>query len=98
MNEFSRSLAVVIGINDYQNGISPLQTAVPDGIAIATILQDIYHYQLVHPIFKSGIIINQYATGEYLKSLFTEILPQKIKPTKSDRLLLYFAGTWDCPQ
>ena len=33
MSEFDRSLAVVIGINEYQNGIDALQTAVPDAIA-----------------------------------------------------------------
>ncbi|MEM9273885.1 MAG: hypothetical protein AAGA80_13095 [Cyanobacteria bacterium P01_F01_bin.143] len=36
MSEFDRSLAIVIGINDYQNGIDPLQTAVPNAIAIAS--------------------------------------------------------------
>ena len=30
MSEFPRSLAVVIGINNYQNGIDTLQTAVAD--------------------------------------------------------------------
>ena len=92
MTEFSRSLAVVIGINEYQNGITRLKTAVPDAIAIASILQDSYQYQLIHPDFKSGIIVNQSATSNCLTRLFTKILPQKIKPTKNDRLLLYFAG------
>ncbi len=93
MNEFERSLAVVIGINDYQNGIAPLQTAVPDVIAIAEILQSTYQYEIIHPEFPSGgVIINQYATKEHLKTLLTEVLPHKIKPTKRDRLLFYFAG------
>lgn len=92
MSEFARSLAVVIGINKYQNGIAQLKTAVPDAIAIASILQDSYQYQLVHPNYETGVIINQYATGKHLKSLFTEVLLQQIKPTQSDRLLIYFAG------
>ncbi len=92
MSEFARSLAVVIGINEYQNGIARLNTAVPDAVAIASILQDSYQYQLVHPHFKTGVIVNRYATKELLKSLFTDLLPNKIKPTKSDRLLIYFAG------
>ena len=92
MTEFERSFAVVIGINDYQNGIASLKTAVPDALAIATILQDSYQYQLVHPSFETGVIVNDYATGDRLKHLFTEVLPEQIRPSSSDRLLLYFAG------
>ena len=92
MTEFSRSLAVVIGINEYQNGIARLKTAVPDAVAIATILRDSYQYQLVHPDFETGVIVNQYATKDNLTTLLTDILPNKIKPTQSDRLLVYFAG------
>ncbi|MGL5939085.1 MAG: eIF2A-related protein [Waterburya sp.] len=92
MSEFARSLAVVIGINEYQNGIARLKTAVPDAVAIATILKDSYQYQLVHPNFATGVIVNQYATGDLLRSLFTDLLLKQIKPTKSDRLLIYFAG------
>ena len=92
MTEFARSLAVVIGINAYHNSIASLKTAVPDAMAIASILKDSYQYQLVHPDGKSGVIVDRYATSDRLKRLFTETLPQKINPTKSDRLLLYFAG------
>ena len=35
MTEFERSLAIVIGINEYNHGIAHLQTAVPDAVAIA---------------------------------------------------------------
>jgi hypothetical protein len=73
MTEFARSLAVVIGINEYQNGIARLKTAVTDAVAIATILKDSYQYQLVHPNFETGVIINQYATGDLLTSLFTDL-------------------------
>ena len=38
MSEFSRSLAVVIGINQYSNGISSLQTALNDAREIGRIL------------------------------------------------------------
>jgi WD40 repeat protein len=92
MSEFDRSLAVVIGINEYQHGIARLKTAVPDAVAIATILQDSYQYQLIHSQFETGVIVDRYATRESLKSLFTNLLPNRIKPTQSDRLLLYFAG------
>ncbi|MGL4621773.1 MAG: caspase family protein, partial [Chroococcidiopsis sp.] len=58
----------------------------------ATILKDSYQYQLIHPDFDTGVIVNQYANNDRLKSLFTDILPHRIKPTQSDRLLVYFAG------
>ena len=92
MTEFKRSIAVVIGINEYHRGIAHLQTAVPDAVAIAKILDNCYEYELVHPEFESGVIINQYATKDRLKSLFTDILANQIKPTEGDRLLVYFAG------
>ena len=92
MTEFSRSLAIVIGINEYHHGIAKLKTAVPDAMAIATILKDSYQYQLVHPSFDTGVILDRYATQESLESLFTDLLPDRIKPTTSDRLLIYFAG------
>ena len=92
MTEFERSLAIVIGINNYQNGISALKSAVPDAMMIANILQNTYEYKLIHPDFDSGIIVNRYATKDRLETLLKDILPHKIKPTKSDRLLFYFAG------
>ena len=92
MKEFDRNLAVVIGINDYQNGIDKLRTAVPDAVAIAEILQNTYNYELIHPDFNSGVVVNQYPTKDKLQKLLTDILPNKIKPTKSDRLIFYFAG------
>ena len=92
MSEFARSLAVVIGINKYQNGIAQLKTAVPDAMAIAHILKNSYQYQLVHPDYEMGVIVDRFGTGERLRNLFTEVLPKQIKPTQSDRLLIYFAG------
>jgi hypothetical protein len=43
-SEFNLNFAVVIGINDYHNGISPLGTAKQDAEAIAAILEQDYHY------------------------------------------------------
>ena len=92
-NSFARSIAVVIGINEYQNGIDLLQTAVPDAVEIAKILRDNYQYQFVHFLdCETGVIENQYATKDNLETLLTDILPNQIKPTKSDRLIFYFAG------
>jgi uncharacterized short protein YbdD (DUF466 family) len=38
-HQFNRNFAVVIGINDYTNGIRELETAVPDAHKLAEILQ-----------------------------------------------------------
>ena len=92
MRDFDRSLAVVIGINDYQNGIDPLQTAVPDAVAIAELLRDTYEYTLINPDRDSEAIVDRYATKSKLETLLKDILPNKIKPTESDRLIFYFAG------
>ena len=83
MSEFTRSLAVVIGINDYGNGIDPLKTAVNDAEAIAQLLEDQHEYEIC-PLF------DQEATLLRLKSLLEEELPQKLG--SNDRLLFYFAG------
>ena len=52
MKEFQRSLAIVIGINQYQNGIHPLRTAKPDAVKFARLLRRTYEYSLVHPTFR----------------------------------------------
>ncbi|MGL4883392.1 MAG: hypothetical protein ACRC8K_20370 [Waterburya sp.] len=58
-----------------QDGIAQLKTDVPDAVAIASIFQDSYQYQLIHPDYETGIIVDRFATGDRLKSLFTDILP-----------------------
>jgi hypothetical protein len=59
-SEFKLNLAVVIGINDYRNGISELGTARQDAEAIAKILETDYQYQ-VH------LITENQATSQNLK-------------------------------
>ncbi|NET46391.1 caspase family protein [Okeania sp. SIO2B3] len=85
---FNRNIAVVIGINNYQNGINPLKTAVNDAKAIADLLEQEYEYQQVIRLFPN----NQEATLAQLNQLLFETLPKEIKPTQGDRLLFYFAG------
>ena len=58
-SKFKLNLALVIGINNYQNGISPIGTARQDAEAIATILQTQQQYQ-VHLLTES-----QARGGEY---------------------------------
>ena len=87
---FQRNIAVVIGINNYQNGIHSLKTAVNDASAIADLLQKEYKYQEVIRLFPHDD--HGEATREKLKELLFDKLPNEIKPTESDRLLFYFAG------
>lgn len=93
MEEFKRNLAIVIGINQYDNGINPLSTAVEDAQRLAEILEETHDYTLIHPnLDNPSAILDTDATLQQLRKLFTEILPNQIKPTSRDRLLIYFAG------
>jgi uncharacterized caspase-like protein len=85
---FQRNIAVVIGINNYQNGIHQLKTAVNDAKAVADLLEKEYNYQKVVRLFSE----HGETTLAALNQLLFDILPNKIKPTESDRLLFYFAG------
>ena len=80
--EFERSLAVVIGINDYRRGIPPLHTARPDAERLAKVLAQNNQFQV-------DLLIEDVSEVK-LKTLLTEELPAKIKP--DDRLIFYFAG------
>jgi WD40 repeat protein/energy-coupling factor transporter ATP-binding protein EcfA2 len=84
-SEFKLNLAVVIGINDYQNGIPILGTARQDAEAIATILQTNYQYQ-VH------LITDNQATAHNLRQWLETELPNVTKKVTPSRLLFYFAG------
>jgi uncharacterized caspase-like protein len=84
-SEFKLNLAVVIGINDYQNGIPILGTARQDAEAIATILQTNYQYQ-VH------LITDDRATAHNLRQWLETELSNVTKKVTPSRLLFYFAG------
>jgi WD40 repeat protein len=85
MSEFAHSLAVVIGINNYQNGINSLKTAVPDAQAIADLLKTKQGYEIF-----PEVILDAAATCDRLKTLLKEELPKQV--SKGDRVLFYFAG------
>ena len=85
MSEFERSLAIVIGINRYQNGISPLQTAAEDAKELSLLLALEHNYEVVR-------LLDEQATRENLRKLLLEELPREIKPCDRDRVLFYFAG------
>ena len=83
MSKFKRNLAIAIGINKYQNGISSLSTAVNDAEKIARILQQEHDYQVWG-------LLDENATLQGCLRLLEEFLPQNV--TESDRLIFYFAG------
>jgi len=83
MPNFEHSHALIIGINDYDNGISRLKTAVPDATEIARILKTEHDYT-VH------LLPNQEANLSQLRQVLEVELPKKIQP--GDRFLFYFAG------
>ncbi|MGK7940905.1 MAG: caspase family protein [Crocosphaera sp.] len=83
-HKFKQNIAVIIGINNYENGIPPLGTAQPDAEAIANILEQDYHYKI-------NSIINNQGTKQHLEKLLNIDLPNLIQ-TPSSRLIFYFAG------
>lgn len=94
--EYSRNIAFVIGINNYESGIFPLQNAVNDTKKLVKTLREQYGFQVWE-------YWNEMATLSTLKKLLTEILPKQVD--SADRLLFYFAGYGieldskeDCPQ
>lgn len=80
--EFRQNVAVVIGINDYTNGIAPLTTPIHDAERLATILQRDHHYT-VH-------LLTAAVTKPRLADLFQRQLLAELGA--DDRLLVYFAG------
>ncbi len=83
MSDFEHSYALVIGINDYINGISSLKTAASDATEIAHLLDREYHYTVT-------LLLDSAATLSQLRHVLETELPQKIQ--KGDRFLFYFAG------
>lgn len=93
MAEIKRSLAIVIGINQYSDRIPALQTAVNDAEEIAAILKSKYEYQVV-------LMLDGDANSNKFNSLLTALEQQKlplsdgsqIEIEETDRLFFYFAG------
>lgn len=79
---FSRSLAFVIGIDAYRNGIPRLTTAVDDARAVAEALQSQHGFEV-------ELILDESATIELLRR-FLRDLQTRVRP--ADRVLFYFAG------
>lgn len=82
MTQFKRSIAIVIGINNYHNGISTLRTATQDATSIAQLLEQQHHYLV-------KLFLDKQVTLAALEKLF-EQLTKQVHP--DDRLLFYFGG------
>jgi len=80
--EFKRSIAVIIGINDYANGIPRLTTPVNDATRLAEILSREHGYE-VHLLIEN-------VTRTKLEACLDQMLRNEIE--MDDRLLVYFAG------
>ncbi|NEO71088.1 caspase family protein [Moorena sp. SIO3H5] len=80
---FYRNLAFIIGINNYINGISPLNTAVNDAKKLVEILRQKHGYQV-------WVCLDEIASLTNLNKFLDKTLPEQV--TENDRLLFYFAG------
>lgn len=91
MFKINRSLAIIIGIDRYQH-IPQLKNAVSDAVELASVLKDIYGYEVL-------LLLNPRATKEKLDELVVnlqnktiELDNKQIRVDKRDRVLFYFAG------
>ncbi|NEO40011.1 MAG: caspase [Moorea sp. SIOASIH] len=80
---FSRNLAFIIGINNYTNGIYPLNTAVNDAKKLVEILRQKHGYQV-------WVCLDEIASLTNFNKFLDKTLPEQV--TENDRLLFYFAG------
>ena len=92
MAEIKRSFAVITGVNQYKNGIPPLETAVNDASELAKILEKEYEYKVLQ-------LLDADATKSKLNDLLTAFGQQQlpladglIQMLESDRLLFDFGG------
>lgn len=83
MPQFAQSIAVVIGINAYFNGIPRLETARNDAEHLAKILEEEHGYS-------TRLLLDEEATHQHIRDLLTQELRTTLGA--EDRLFFYFAG------
>ena len=79
---YERSHALVIGINAYDPGLPPLQTAVQDAEAVARVLEEDLSFEV-------ALLRDQEATRDAILENINSTLT-RAKP--DDRVCIYFAG------
>lgn len=84
MKQFQNSYAVVIGINDYQNGIPELKTAANDAKRLAEVLVQDHGYSDTNVR-----CLTQDVNGSIIRELLGTL---RNEVRSDDRLLFYFAG------
>ncbi|WP_169156135.1 caspase family protein [Brasilonema bromeliae] len=101
--KFNRNFAILIGINNYKNGIPALETAAPDALKLAQIIQEQHQnlkqqYQAQNK-YEVQLLLNQRVTLKKLKQLIEDFKKgqifldkEKVTVNKDDRFLFYFAG------
>ena len=82
-SRFRRSVAIIIGIDKYENGIPPLKTATNDARRLATTLKDLHNFEV-------QLFLDEDASEQRLSKLLIEQLPNEL--SAEDRLIFYFAG------
>lgn len=95
MNQAVRNLAILVGINNYQNekGINPLKTPVNDANKLAQILENAYNYDI-------KFLLDDAANFQGINNLLQELKQGSIilannrvmEVNSYDRILFYFAG------
>ena len=83
MSNFDHSYALVIGIDAYQHGITPLNNVVNDARAIADLLKSKHGYCVWQ-------LLDDEATSEAIQHYLKMEFPRQVKA--NDRLLFYFSG------
>jgi WD40 repeat protein len=93
ITNFDRNLAIVIGIDVYKSkDIHHLSTAVSDAEAVAKLLEEKYPYNATDKNPQIIRLCNENATLDGIRNLLHNRLPNELKPTDQDRLIVYFAG------
>ena len=82
-SRFGRSIAIIIGIDNYENGIPSLKTAANDARRLATTLNELHNFEI-------NLFLNEDASKERLSQLLNEQLGNELGA--DDRLIFYFAG------
>jgi hypothetical protein len=80
---FRKSIAVVIGINQYTSGIAALRTAVNDATRLGDVLRTLHGYEVI-------ALQDSAATRARISTLLETDLPAMVGD--DDRVLFYFAG------